>query len=473
MEQMSTSVTKGDIVNRLIERFGLVTYLEYNKFDGASYYDDVVCAHKEIAYLPERSYLDGVNIQRLLNIAKDVDFERIMPLRELFLRFGDRKFDIIFFDPVHVRPDVDQALQMLPRLLNEGGFLVIHDCNPEHVSLTSIQRRPGSWVGETYKAFALFRHFNRDRAITISEDFGVGIIWNKELNLSYSVGFDIDYHEFSRNKEEYIGLIDYQGFLEKTAERKPEKLFEQSIKRENIKLRAKQFDIIDSVFDSSSRDWTTEAEAQLFLRSAGQAFSEAQSVLLPFSLRSDPVNLRFCLPEIQGELQEIRFDFAERAITVKLDGVRVVDSERKVVWVWNSETDVLENPVGALIFQSETRDWYLMSLNHDPHVDLLLPDPLMAQLSEGWLIEVTMTLQHECVHTLLEEIRANSELIDVGSPQQSATLVCSNKRILTSRQCRLLEQITRLQQRNVKQEQGMLELNELLVKLRSESVKWS
>ena len=118
---------------------------------------------------------------------------------------------------MHVRPEVDRCLQLLPQLLNPGGFLVVHDCNPEDVELTSKVRRPDKWLGETYKAFALFHAANLTRSITVHEDYGVGIILNERLELDYNIQADIEYNSVAADRILHLGLIEWPMFLDRLA----------------------------------------------------------------------------------------------------------------------------------------------------------------------------------------------------------------------------------------------------------------
>jgi hypothetical protein len=101
---------------------------------------------------------------------------------------------------------------MLPRLLNPDGFLVVHDCNPEDISLTTKHRDREGWLGETYKAFAAFHRHNPGRSITVAEDFGVGIICNRDLVLDYQLDSELDYETFAQDRRAHVGLVSHAEF---------------------------------------------------------------------------------------------------------------------------------------------------------------------------------------------------------------------------------------------------------------------
>ncbi|MBS0356714.1 MAG: hypothetical protein JSR83_22745 [Proteobacteria bacterium] len=397
------AITKADIVNRLVSQFGYRSYLEYNKFDGASYYGDVVCEQKELAYLPERAYLDGDNLPRLLGMAQaavdmGVRFDRLLSVPQLFEQFGERRFDVIFFDPVHVRPDVDLALRALPRLLTPGGVLVVHDCVPGHERQTSVQRCPGSWVGETYKAFALLRRHNMRQTVTVSEDFGVGLIWNHKLCLDYPVEYDLDYATFHANQVAYTGLIDYATFLQRTRSGQPQRLFCAEPPAAPLQFQPRQG--WSRLEEQAPRP---VARCQLFWRQSDAAFSEAESQELPLYHAGRTELLRFVVPPDTEAIHALRFDPLDGTGSVRLQSLCLMDGDGVVHWE-------AEGRVGLFERMQEMRclpaapgaGVYLMSEGEDPRCVLGIDAAVLAQVSVGWALELRLELQPDAAHAVLE-----------------------------------------------------------------------
>lgn len=208
----ANGVRKSTIINQLVDRFGLRSYLEYNKFTGQLAIGEVHCADKRIVYFPEPGYDDPLAQQRVNAAAAAYAGGQFLALGGLMAEMAGRRFDLVFLDPVHVRPAVDRCLQALPALLAPGGFLLVHDCNPDDERLTTVVRKEGQWLGETYKAFALFHRHNRARSLTVAEDFGVGIICNDGLRLDYDTGEDIAYAAVAANRARHLGLTGYAEF---------------------------------------------------------------------------------------------------------------------------------------------------------------------------------------------------------------------------------------------------------------------
>jgi tetratricopeptide (TPR) repeat protein len=210
-----TAPRKGDVINALIQQFALQSFLEYNKFTGELVFDTVRCARKDRVFIPELSYRDAQAEARAKEAAGRYAGSAFLALDDLSAHVAQQRYDLIFFDPMHVRPQVDQGLKLLPQLLNPGGFLVVHDCNPEDIELTSKVRRPGKWLGETYKAFSLFHSHNPQRSLTVNSDFGVGVILNEGLELTYDHAPDIDYASVAADRRRHLGLTEWPDFLDR------------------------------------------------------------------------------------------------------------------------------------------------------------------------------------------------------------------------------------------------------------------
>lgn len=206
---------KSDVINMLIAQFSLGNYLEYNKYTGELAFDAVTCAQKRLIFVPELQYQDPQAARRAALAAGRYSDFAFVAIEEIEAHVAAQRFDLIFFDPMHIRPDVDRALQLLPRLLKPGGFLIVHDCNPQEFELTSKTRRAGKWLGETYKAFALFHANNRKRSVTVNEDYGVGIILNEGLDLDYKIESAVEYESVAEDRPLHLGLIEWSEFQER------------------------------------------------------------------------------------------------------------------------------------------------------------------------------------------------------------------------------------------------------------------
>lgn len=228
------NIKKSEIINQLISQFNLKKYLEYNKITNELCFDQIVCQNKIIAYILEPDYKDITTHEYANYVMHAHPHLQFTSLDTLLKQHSTSKFDVIFFDPTHLRPDVDQALQKLPSLLNPGGFLVVHGCNPASKNFTSKEQISDAWLGETYKAFSLFRLHNPESSFTIKEDYGVGIIFNHNLTLDYPIGSEISYEEFDARRVEFLNLVTYRTFRERLREHNPLLLMHGAIQNQRI-----------------------------------------------------------------------------------------------------------------------------------------------------------------------------------------------------------------------------------------------
>ncbi|NDY92244.1 tetratricopeptide repeat protein [Ideonella livida] len=199
---------KVDVLNQLIQRRGLRHYLEYNKPRCELALHEVACAQRTLICLPEQERVEpGAEAVRLraAHFAASEEAPPHLSVTELASHPG--RYDLIFFDPLHVRPEVDQGLKALCRLLTPGGFLVVHDCCPHDPQLVG-PFREGAWCGDTYQAFAQFHRHNPRTSVVVDIDYGVGVIVNRDLCLDYPVESGPAHAEFLAGLVPGSSLID-------------------------------------------------------------------------------------------------------------------------------------------------------------------------------------------------------------------------------------------------------------------------
>ncbi|MDQ1830520.1 hypothetical protein [Massilia scottii] len=381
-------LSKADIINRLIRQFGFKTFLEYNKFDGSSFYGDIVCDSKSIAYQPENLHVDAARARHLLRVTAGVDLGQLLPLPALLERHAGQRFDIIFLDPTHERPDVDLALRALAALLNPGGVLVVHDCNPEREELTVVKRRPGAWVGETYKAFALLRQYNRASTVTVSEDYGVGLVWNKDLVLDYPIGADITYAQFAARREAYNGLISYQQFLERSERGDIATLFAQPPAPAPLRFQPRPAP-------------PAGLECQLFWRKPGADFAEADALTLPLPADGSVQALHFTLPPGAGPIERLRFDMADAVVAVRIEAIELRNPADALMWTWDAAAHAGQDWRNVRFHDAGAEGLFQLATSADPQFYPALPATILSQLGPGWQVLVVMAAQAPLVSSLL------------------------------------------------------------------------
>ena len=135
-----------------------------------------------------------------------------------FFRTNTSKFDIIFIDGLHhyeqVIKDVNNSLQ----ILNDNGFILLHDCLPRSIAHQAIPRYRGSWNGDVWKALVELRTRSDLDTYTCQIDFGVGIVQKKKnteiLSIEKKNFKRLKFSDYYHNFNSFMRVIDYKKALE-------------------------------------------------------------------------------------------------------------------------------------------------------------------------------------------------------------------------------------------------------------------
>jgi hypothetical protein len=168
---------KFDVVNKLVERYQLRRYLEIATPTTGHKYADIeksplICRDRLMYNCPE-FWSDG----------QDVAYRTILPtslelIRTIFAaRRGEPAYDVIFVDPFHTASCSAADIAGAWMLLQPGGWMVVHDCNPSDPQIAEPEFRQGEWCGVTYSAYIdfLFSH-PWVEACTVDADYGCGVL---------------------------------------------------------------------------------------------------------------------------------------------------------------------------------------------------------------------------------------------------------------------------------------------------------
>jgi len=99
-------------------------------------------------------------------------------------------------------------------VLNKGGYIICHDLLPTIEEMQIIPFKGGVWTGDCWKAFVNLRQYRNDLSMfTIDIDMGLGIITKGHQNILQTYD-EINYHNFEKNKHEWMAMITPQDFYE-------------------------------------------------------------------------------------------------------------------------------------------------------------------------------------------------------------------------------------------------------------------
>jgi hypothetical protein len=86
-------------------------------------------------------------------------------------------YDLIFIDGLHHSDQVDKDIENSLARLNEGGFIILHDCNPPTIDRAVEDFFGQPWNGTVWKAIYKLRCSKPDIDICVLDwDEGVGVI---------------------------------------------------------------------------------------------------------------------------------------------------------------------------------------------------------------------------------------------------------------------------------------------------------
>lgn len=194
-----------EIINHFIKKIDAKNYLEIGVRDGECF-QKIICENK-FGVDPNPTSSDTTHI-----MTSDDFFKTIDP---------SIKFDVVFIDGLHIDHQVDKDIENSLRFLNEGGVILLHDCNPpteSHALEVPVYTHPtnGEWNGTVYLSLIKLRLYRDDIALTtVDTDWGVGILTrgeSKKINIFPNDALNWDY--FNKNRTEILDLISIEKFKE-------------------------------------------------------------------------------------------------------------------------------------------------------------------------------------------------------------------------------------------------------------------
>ena len=195
-----------ELINRIINKYSFKKYLEIGIFDGGNFN----------AINVDEKYSVDPTFPARFKMTSDQFFENMSqhPM--------DSGWDVVFVDGMHTAGQAHRDIVNSLQHLNDGGFIVVHDCNPENEWATrppDEYKRGEVWNGDVYKAFIKFKQEHPElTCITVDTDYGCGVITNRFKNLTeYATLGPIDYvtwDHFDKNRAELLGLTSVDDFKE-------------------------------------------------------------------------------------------------------------------------------------------------------------------------------------------------------------------------------------------------------------------
>ena len=190
-------IKRYNLIQKAIDQIGKkkknVNYLEIGVQTGFCLFK--IKAAKKLAVDPKfkikltkkiRAYIK--NLYNFNNIFFELTSDDFFEQKKTFIsEIGG--LDVVFIDGLHLYEQVLKDIENALNHLNEGGIILLHDCNPlsetaalrgmssEEVLATNPPNWIGVWNGDVYKAIIKMRSERSDLKIAVFDcDHGIGII---------------------------------------------------------------------------------------------------------------------------------------------------------------------------------------------------------------------------------------------------------------------------------------------------------
>ena len=186
-----------DFINCLIESRKYKSYLEIGVRRTCDNFDHIQCLSK-VAVDP--------NFLQIQNKSQHNYFEMTS---DDFFKQNNKKYDIIFIDGLHLEYQVTRDIDNSLECLNEGGCIVMHDCNPP-TEQHQIEEYDGksSWNGTVWKSFVKKRSRKDLYMFTVDADCGLGFIeFGEQENLIDISEENITWKNLEQNREHWLNLV--------------------------------------------------------------------------------------------------------------------------------------------------------------------------------------------------------------------------------------------------------------------------
>ena len=134
-----------------------------------------------------------------------------------FFKNLNNNYDVIFIDGLHYYEQFIKDIKSSLKILNNDGFILVHDCLPRTLAHQAVPRYRGSWNGDVWKSIVELRNDINLDIITCEIDFGVAIIRKRKnqnvLNLSQKDFKSLKFQDYYYNHKKFMNIKNYDASL--------------------------------------------------------------------------------------------------------------------------------------------------------------------------------------------------------------------------------------------------------------------
>jgi hypothetical protein len=191
------NIYRWDLIQHIIDKYSFKNYLEIGCDKNQSF--------------------SRINVKNKVGV-DPVSGGTIRDTSDNFFKINKDKYDIIFIDGLHHYDQVSRDIKNSLEILNQNGFILIHDCLPRSIAHQAIPRYRGSWNGDVWKSIVEMRTLDNIETYTCQIDFGVGVIRNINnsdvLKINLNDFNKLKFKDYYHNYKEYMRVIDYENLLD-------------------------------------------------------------------------------------------------------------------------------------------------------------------------------------------------------------------------------------------------------------------
>jgi len=129
-----------------------------------------------------------------------------------YFRNNNEKFDIIFIDGLHEEHQVRRDFENALCLLNNHGFIVIHDVNPYNENFTHYPRDSREWYGNVYRFAMTLSEYSGIDFRTLNFDCGCCVVWKDSKKIAKPINMEISWETFDKCRKKLLRLVYAQEF---------------------------------------------------------------------------------------------------------------------------------------------------------------------------------------------------------------------------------------------------------------------
>lgn len=204
---------RDEIINYLIQNYNLESYLEIGLDDGSNF-KKINCKIKES--VDPYIVTDHNRWDLIISETLPDEISKLLTYRltsDEFFECNNKKYDLIFIDGLHTEEQVGKDIINSLKILNDNGFIIVHDCIPRSYEAQIVPRIQSEWNGDVWKAIVELTK-QGIKIDVLNEDFGIGIIRKvkEDSLLYYPKKSELTWDDFSNNKEILMSIINEKEF---------------------------------------------------------------------------------------------------------------------------------------------------------------------------------------------------------------------------------------------------------------------